>query len=95
MHWKYNDLMAWDDTCGDVPNVVALNIADNGLTELPMKIFKLITLKTFYCGSNKLTELPKEIGQLVSLQEFYCYGDQLTELPKEIFTISFFVYIFL
>ena len=38
MNWKYNDLMAWDDTVGPVPNVVALDISGNGLTELPIKI---------------------------------------------------------
>ena len=67
MEWKYNDLMAWDDAVGPIPNVVVLDISHNGLTKLPMKIFKLVSLKKFGCDCNQLTELPKEIGQLVSL----------------------------
>ena len=84
MEWKYNDLMAWDDSVGPVPNVVSLNISHNSLTKLPIKIFKLVSLKRFNCSSNKLTELPKEIGQLVSLHTFDCDNNQLTELPFEI-----------
>ena len=76
--------MAWDDTIGPVPDVVAIDISHNSLTKLPIKIFKLVSLKRFNCSSNKLTELPKEIGQLVSLQTFSCDQNQLTELPKEI-----------
>ena len=84
MNWKYTDLMDWDDTVGPIPNVVWLDISHNGLTELPIKIFKLVSLQIFYCYSNKLTELPKEIGQLVLLQTFSCDFNKLTELPKEI-----------
>ena len=84
MNWTYNDLMDWDDAVGIIPNVVALDIPDKNLTQLPIKIFKLTSLQIFYCRYNHLTELPKEIGQLVSLQEFSCSSNQLTELPKEI-----------
>ena len=54
MEWKYNDLMAWDDTVGNIPNVVELNISKNRLTKLPQKIFKLTSLKKFDCDNNKL-----------------------------------------
>ena len=80
MEWLYNDLMEWDDSVGPIPNVVTLNISHKGLTELPMKIFKLISLQKFNCSYNKLTELPKEIGQLISLQKFDCSCNKLTEL---------------
>ena len=42
MEWNYNDLMTWDDTVGPIPNVVKLDVSNNDLTELPMKIFKLV-----------------------------------------------------
>ena len=42
MEWNYNDLMAWDDTVGDVPNVVKLDISYNNLAELPQKIFRIL-----------------------------------------------------
>ena len=84
MEWKYSDLLKWDDTVGDIPNVAVLNISNNKLTELPQKIFKLTSIHTFYCNLNQLTALPKEIGQLKSLYIFYCNSNQLTALPKEI-----------
>ena len=62
MQWTHTDLMDWDDIVGIIPNVVALNISYNDLTQLPMKIFKLTSLQKFYCHSNQLTELSKEIG---------------------------------
>ena len=54
MEWNYNDLMTWDDTVGPIPNVVKLDISNNGLTELPMKIFKLVSLQQFSCDQNQL-----------------------------------------
>ena len=84
MEWEYDDLIAWNDMVGNIPNVTKLNISCNNLTELPQKIFKLISLHEFYCYYNKLTELPKEIGQLTSLQIFSCDNNELTKLPKEI-----------
>jgi len=84
MEWTYTDLMEWDDSSNNVPNIDKLDISDKNLTKLPLKIFKLTSLRTFYCNNNQLTKLPKELGRLTSLNVLYCSDNKLAELPKEI-----------
>jgi Leucine-rich repeat (LRR) protein len=81
--WKLKDLDNWTDL-SVIPNVIELDISNNNLTEIPLKVFKLINLQIFNCTYNQLTNLPNEIGQLINLQEFYCSFIQLTNLPNEI-----------
>ena len=54
MNWNYNNLLAWDDSVGNIPNVKLLDVANKGLTELPLKIFKLVSLQEFDCSFNEL-----------------------------------------
>lgn len=84
MEWSYDDLINWDDSIGDVPNVIELKVCHKQLTTLPLKIFKLTSLQTFFCEDNKLTIIPKEIGLLTSLKTFSCTYNKLDKLPKEI-----------
>jgi hypothetical protein len=37
MKWTYTDLMAWDDSNENIPNVVNLDISHNGLTNFILK----------------------------------------------------------
>ena len=66
MDWNYNDLCNWTDE-SIIPNVIVLNISNNNIKVLPLKIFKLTNLQKFSCSDNKLTNLPNEIGQLINL----------------------------
>jgi Leucine-rich repeat (LRR) protein len=81
--WTLKDLNNWTDL-SVIPNVISLDISNNNLTEIPLKVFKLITLQKFYCFNNQLTNLPNKIRQLINLQLFYCSNNQLTNLPNEI-----------
>ena len=49
MDWNYDDLLNWNDSCDILPNVIKLNINNKLLTTLPLKIFKLTSLRELYC----------------------------------------------
>ena len=68
--WTLKDLNNWTDL-SVIPNVISLDISNNRLKKIPLKVFKLITLQRFYCYENQLTMIPKEIGQLINLQGCY------------------------
>ena len=46
MNWNYDDLCNWTDE-NIIPNVVLLNISNNNIKVLPLKIFKLINLQIY------------------------------------------------
>ena len=81
--WTLKDLNNWTDL-SVIPNIIKLDISSNKLTEIPLKVFKLITLQEFKCYNTQLTDLPNEIGQLIKLQTFDCSCNQLSNLPNEI-----------
>ena len=83
MNWNYNDLCNWTDE-NDIPNVITLNISNNKIKILPLKIFKLINLQELNCYNNKLTNLPNEIGQLINLQIFYYSNNLINYIPPNI-----------
>jgi Leucine-rich repeat (LRR) protein len=81
--WQLEDLDGWTDL-SVIPNVIELNISFIKLIEIPLKVFKLITLQKIICSYNQLTRIPNEIEQLINLQEFNCSNNQLINLPKQI-----------
>ena len=81
--WTLNDLNNWTDL-SVIPNVKELYISCSILKEIPLKVFKLVTLQKFWCTDNYITNLPNEIGQLINLQFFFCDYNELTFLPNEI-----------
>ncbi len=61
-----------------------LDLAVQGISELPDEIGQLTNLQELDLGSNQLTSLPDSIGQLTNLQELNLYDNQLTSLPDSI-----------
>jgi Leucine-rich repeat (LRR) protein len=82
-NWTLKDLDNWTDL-SVIPNVIKLNISNNKLTEIPLKVFKLINLQELVCYNNTLSNLPCEIQQLVNLKILICTDNKLKKLPKEI-----------
>ena len=80
--WTIEDLNNWTDLLV-IPNVISLDISNNNLTEIPLKVFKLINLQEFNCYFNKIKKLPKEIGQLINLQIFYCPYNKLKKIYQK------------
>jgi Leucine-rich repeat (LRR) protein/GTPase SAR1 family protein len=69
-----------------------LDLAGEGLGELPPEIGKLTNLKTLVLGrwdkkklkrlGNNLKALPDELGQLTELRSLFLYGNEFTSLPE-------------
>jgi len=66
------------------PYLATLDVAYNGLTELPAELAGLHYLQGFYANGNKLTVFPDELLQLPLLARLNLSENQLTEIPKEI-----------
>ncbi|WP_405525838.1 leucine-rich repeat domain-containing protein [Streptomyces canus] len=65
-------LNLWRQQLGKVPEYVwqhtelqVLILADNGLTDLPPEIGRMLRLTTLDLGHNHLTSVPDELGDLV------------------------------
>jgi internalin A len=69
-----------------------LDLAGEGLNELPPEIGKLTRLKTLVLGrwdrkrseglGNNLTDLPREVGLLTELRSLYLSSNQLSTMPE-------------
>ncbi len=62
-------------------NICILNLANQGLTEVPPDIYKLKYLTTLYLGHNQLKEVPPVVGVLGNLTTLNLDSNQLTEIP--------------
>jgi internalin A len=74
-----------------------LDLAGEGLDELPPEIGKLTQLKTLVLGrweqkkgrlTNNLKALPDEIGHLRELRSLFLYGNQFAEFPDVVGTLA-------
>ena len=62
----------------------ALDLADNGITELPKEIGNLVKLLELNIRGNHFTMIPPEVGKLAKLTELNLRDNELTALPPEI-----------
>ena len=79
MEWNYNDLMDWDDTKDNIPNVIKIDIRLNNLKILPLNascnpkiknINHLTKLRILSAGGNcGITN--EDITMLTNLKELY------------------------
>ncbi|MGX9725942.1 MAG: COR domain-containing protein [Candidatus Electronema sp. VV] len=65
-----------------------LLLGEQGLTELPLKLFQLIKLQALDLGGNQLSTLPPQFFQLTNLIELYLWHNQLSKLPEKIFKLT-------
>lgn len=65
-------------------DIVRLNLANCGITEIPAEIGQLKNIETLNLSTNNLTKIPAEIGKLDSLVILDLSNNALTELPPEI-----------
>jgi hypothetical protein len=69
-NWSLVDLNNWNNWNNDViPNVKTLNLSNNNLTEIPIKVFKLINLEILNLSNNNIINIPDKIKKLKNLQE--------------------------
>jgi Leucine-rich repeat (LRR) protein len=63
-----------------------LDISANKITEIPIAITKLASLKVLSLNNNLITTIPPEIGQLKNLTSFTMWFNKNTdvEIPVEI-----------
>ncbi len=64
--------------------VYGLDLSGQNLTEFPIKILKLINLRTLNLSVNKITEIPDEISKLTNLTTIRLYNNNLNTLPESI-----------
>lgn len=69
-------------------NAVQLDLANLGLTELPIEIGELDNLQKLVLDFNRLRTLPKEIGHLSNLRVLWLANNQLRSLPAEISNLT-------
>src|SRR5262249_6140814 len=65
-------------------NLVALEVSENDLTELPREIGQLTGLMLLDVSRNRLTSLPAAIGQLPNLATLRVDHNPLTAPPPEV-----------
>jgi Leucine-rich repeat (LRR) protein len=95
-HQSTANLNLWKKQLRHVPDsvwqqttIVALVLADNGLTEVSGKIGSLKMLRMLDLGHNQLAQLPNEIGDLPNLTDFlYLHDNHLTTLPSSFANLS-------
>ncbi|MCW5198732.1 hypothetical protein VU06_03170, partial [Desulfobulbus sp. F3] len=61
-----------------------LDLGRQGLTELPLELFKLKNLTALLLGFNQLTSLPLELFELKNLNKLSLDINRLSSLPPEI-----------
>ena len=61
-----------------------LDLSNNGLTELPQEISKLVSVQYLNLDINQLSTLPLEITKLLNLKWLRLDNNRLTTLPSEI-----------
>ena len=66
----------------------ALDLSNQGLTELPPEIGKLTSLGNLRLGRNQLSSLPYEFRQLTNLKTLDLTSNQFSEFPSEITELS-------
>ena len=70
----------WEQT-----NVETLVLADNGLTEVSVRIGDMRALRMLDLGHNRLTAVPEALGDLDPLSDFlYLHDNKLTSLPSSL-----------
>ena len=65
-------------------NSEALNLSDQGLTEIPSAVFQLQNLTWLYLHDNKIVEIPDAIAQLQNLTTLYLHGNKIVEISDAI-----------
>lgn len=64
--------------------LTSLDLAGQGLTELPESLGQLAQLLELSVSDNQLSQLPESIGELIQLQRLYVGGNQLKALPESL-----------
>ena len=63
-------------------NLEVLTAFDNDITNLPVDIGNMSSLRRIDIGENAISSLPDSIGDLSNLNEFYINDNLLTSLPE-------------
>lgn len=69
---------------GSFPQLQALELNSNGLTQLPVELKNLKNLVYFATIANELTSLPKGFGTIPELMELRIHSAKLDSLPAEL-----------
>lgn len=70
-------------------NVVGLNLAECGLKEFPMSIFKFKRLIVLDLSNNEIKSIPKSIEKLKFLEELLLRKNRISKLPESILNLKF------
>ena len=62
-------------------NLVALDLSQNDLRELPLEVIQLVSLESLDLSGNPLENLPDEIVHLIHLKELSVHETEVTSLP--------------
>lgn len=63
-------------------------LREQGLTEVPERLWKIRTLRTLDLSQNKLARLPDAVGHLAMLQRLFVDGNRLKALPTIVCTLA-------
>jgi len=82
---SYNDITSLQNLCpmSELRSLQVLNVAGNGLPQIPSAIGSLPSLEKLFLNENELESLPPEIGNLGKLIELNLDENKLVRLPSE------------